>query len=219
MKPKLLFIHTLPALVDAFDRLAAERLPSVERSHILDQPLLERVRRRGGLAPEDTDRVQRHVDMAAEMGASAVLLTCSTLSPCVDELQPPAGVPVLKIDESMIAEAVARGERIAILATNRGTFKPTREAVQAEASRVNRGIKVNEILVDDAFAAYLSADFQTHDELVGRAAVAALPSSDVVILAQASMARALDSVPLEHRKNVLTSPGTAIGRLKELLLV
>ena len=64
MSKLLVLIHTVPPLLSVFDRLGAELLPGVKRMHVLDEPLLERIRQRGHLAPEDSGRVQAHAAVA-----------------------------------------------------------------------------------------------------------------------------------------------------------
>jgi hypothetical protein len=81
MSSCLVLVHTVPPLLEVFNRLMAEILPGVKVFHILDEPMLERVKRRGGLASEDGERLAQHVAGAAAIGADAVLVTCSTISP------------------------------------------------------------------------------------------------------------------------------------------
>ena len=75
MPNRVVFIHTVPPLVSVFTQLGADLLPGVILYHILDEPLVERVRRRGVLAPEDAERLAIHVKAAAEIGADVVLVT------------------------------------------------------------------------------------------------------------------------------------------------
>ena len=53
MQPTLVLVHTVPPLVSVFQRLVTELLPEVRLFHILDEPMVERVERRSGLADED----------------------------------------------------------------------------------------------------------------------------------------------------------------------
>jgi hypothetical protein len=73
-------------------------------------------------------------------------------------------------------------------------------------------------LVEGALPALLSGDGDTHDRLV-RAAVDELSkSSDVVVLAQASMARVLTAIPAaERRVPLLSSPYLALAQVRTLL--
>lgn len=213
----LVLIHTVPPLVAVFDHLVAELLPGVKAMHILDEPLLERIRLRGRLAPEDSERLDAHVALAQEVGASAVLVTCSTVSPSVDGMRP-AGIPVMKIDEAMIEQAVAADARIGVVATNQTTLEPTRQMLHAQATRVGRSIQVELALVDNALPALMKGDGATHDRLVKQAVMEIMERADVVVLAQASMARVLDVIPEAERASpVLSSPHLALERLRRLL--
>lgn len=134
MPQSLVLVHTVPPLIEVFNRLAAERLPGVKVLHILDEAMLERVKRRGGLAAEDGARLAEHVACAA------------------------------------------------------------------------------------AITALLAGDGATHDRLVSKAALDLTARSDVVVLAQASMARAL-AVMLEAQRPapILSSPHLALRQISVLL--
>lgn len=218
MPQTVVLIHTVPVLLPVFDRLAGDLLPGVRILHVLDEPLLERVRQRGELAAEDSARLAAHVAEAAEIGAHAVLVTCSTVSPCVDDVRPAAAIPVFKIDEAMITAAVGAGTRIGVVATNRTTLEPTRRLLEAEATRSSKAIEIELVLVEGALPALLAGNGEAHDRLVEDAIAALAPRSDVILLAQASMARLLDATPAANRPAfVLSSPHLALIQLKQLL--
>ncbi len=215
---QLVLIHTVSPLLEVFDKLGGELLPGIQLRHILDEPLLERVRQRGHLAPEDSARLRTHVAVAEQTGADAILVTCSTISPFVDDVRSDVSVPVIKIDEAMIAQAVAKGTKIGVLATNFTTLEPTRQLLQAQATSANKEIEVELVLVENALAALLSGDGATHDWLVKEAVLELGEGADVVVLAQATMARVLDVIPdSERRVPVLSSPHLALERVGELL--
>jgi hypothetical protein len=210
----LVLIHTVPPLVEAFDVLCRRLLPGVAVKHILDEPLLEAVRRRGGLAAGDLTRFQSHVSAAESVAARAVLVTCSTISPMVDQVQ--AQIPVLKIDAAMIAAAVQHGGHIRVLATNPTTLEPTRLMLESEAERQGKPLNVTLTLVENAFSALLAGDATAHDDLLRSAILKMAPGVDVVVLAQASMARVMDSLPGPHCL-VLSSPHLALAQIQNLL--
>lgn len=222
MAKRLVFIHTVAPLIDVFNRLAREMLPETQAFHVLDEPMLEQARRHGtldfraGAAADGISRLKEHISAAVDIGAAAVLVTCSTVSPFIDEIPHP--VPVLKIDEVMIEQAVAQGQRIAVLATNPATLEPTRSALEAQAKKMNRQVEVRMVLVEGAFPAYLSGEMGEHDRLVCAAVQDAAHDADRIVLAQASMARVLDILPASARLvPVLTSPHTALERVRAIL--
>ena len=219
MADLLVLVHTVPPLIEVFDRLAAELLPGVRVLHVLDEPLLEQVRQRGELAEEDAQRLAAHVQAAAGIRAAAVLVTCSTVSPCVDALRQAAPVPVLRIDEVMIREAVARGPRIGVIATNRTTLAPTEQLLEAEAVRTGSQVEVELLMVEGALPALLQGDGAAHDRCVREAILTLAPRVDVVVLAQASTARVLRVLDRDVPAGpVLSSPHLALHQVAQLLV-
>ena len=215
---KLVLLHTLPPLIDLFSRLASEILPDVKPVHILDEPLLERINWRGGLAVADAERVQQHRLMAGDIEADVMLVTCSTISPCVDQVRAWKGIPIIKIDEAMIKEAVRSGRHIGVLATANSTLEPTRQLLLAQSQLTGQSITLDLRLVDGALTALLSGDNENHDRLVRAAIIELSKHSDVVMLAQASMARVLSAIPVaEQRVPLLSSPHLALDQVRRLI--
>lgn len=219
MEAILVLIHTLPPLISVFNDLAARILPGVSVKHILDEPLLEIIRQQGGLSPEHAERLYAHVKIGAEAGAKAILVTCSTISPLVDSIRSRVSVPVFKIDAAMMERAVQSGREMFIIATNPTTLKPTRLSLMETAIAAGKQIQVSELLVVGALDALLSGDGEKHDRLVRDAIRSASPGKDVVLLAQASMARVMETLPhVEYAPLVLSSPYVALEGLREILL-
>jgi Asp/Glu/hydantoin racemase len=125
----------------------------------------------------------------------------------------------MKIDDAMIAEAVAGGTRIGVVATNPTTLEPTRQLLQAQAEAAEKQIDVELVLVEGALPALLSGDGATHDKLVKQAVLELSGRVDVVVLAQASMARVMEVIPeADRRVPVLSSPHLALDRVHQLLV-
>jgi Asp/Glu/hydantoin racemase len=219
MTKKVGFIHTVPSLVGTFNDLAKEYLPAdVEVFHIADEMLLKVVVAQGGLSPFIFRRVTYHVIAAEEGGASVVQVTCSSISPCVEAARPFVPIPVLKIDDPMVAKALELGSRIGIAATVPTTLKPTTDLVYSMAAQTNKTVQVSSVLCEGAFHALMSGDSATHDRIIRQYLQQLLANTDVVLLAQASMARVAATIPVEEQKvPVLSSPRLAIERLAGVL--
>jgi len=215
---RLVLIHTIPPLIEIFNRLGARLLPGVKLFHILDEPLLEQVRRQGGIQAEQIARLQAHVDSAQHIAASAVLVTCSTLSPALDRVH--AAIPLFKIDQAMIEQAVQCATHIGILATNQTTLEPTRTSLQVEAKRAGKMIDTTLVLVEGALPALLEGDEVKHDELVQKAVKQLAEEVEVILLAQASTARVVEVIPKGACKvPILTSPHTALDQVRKVLSI
>ena len=73
-------------------------------------------------------------------------------------------------------------------------------------------------MVENALSALLNGDGATHDRLVKNATLELAQRVDVVVLAQASMARVLEAIPEAEREvPILSSPHLALGQVKQLL--
>ncbi|MGE5071930.1 MAG: aspartate/glutamate racemase family protein, partial [Anaerolineae bacterium] len=216
---KLAFIHTVPSLVGLFNDLSKELLPDVEVFHIADEMLLKVVLAQGGPSHFIFQRVAEHVVAAERAGATMVQCTCSSISPCVDASRSFVSVPVLKIDEPMVNAALAIGSRVGIAATAPTTLKPTTELVRARASALGVPVQVESVLCEGAYDALFSGNPQRHDQIVSEVLRGLMTRNGVVILAQASMARVAQAIPVgEQRVPILSSPRLAMEHVRELLV-
>ncbi|HET7027791.1 MAG TPA: aspartate/glutamate racemase family protein [Candidatus Limnocylindrales bacterium] len=225
--PTLALIHTVASLVPVFDRLTSELLPDVDTFNIVDESLLRTTVREGRLTPTTARRLAAYVASAEAAGADAVLVTCSSVGAAVEATRPFASVPLLRIDEAMVDEAVAiarRGDgRIGVLATLRSTLEPTADLVRRRAAEpasdgVTPDIRVTARVCEGAFDALKRGDGATHDRLVVECLAAVAADADVVLLAQASMARVVDALPPGSVPvPVLSSPRLAVERAAETM--
>jgi len=162
---------------------------------------------------------------AASCGADGILFTCSAFGPCIEACaRDLAPLPVLKPNEAMIEEAVALagrnclpgglpGGRVALLAT----FAPTLASMPAEFAAAAPNLTVVPCLAEGALAAMDRGDPDGHDQAAARAA-ASLPDVDAIALAQFSLSRASGLVAAASGKPVLTTPDSAVRKLRRLLL-
>ena len=219
MPKKVAYLHTVSSLVGLFNELSKDLLPpGTEVFHIADELLLKTVMAQGGLSPFIYQRVAENVVAAEHAGAVVVQCTCSSISPCVEAVRPLAGIPVLKVDDPMVEKAISLGSRIGVAATAPSTLKPTTELVQSKAAARKLDVKIDAVLCEGAFAALSAGDTATHDRLVSQTLHELMTRNDVVILAQASMARVANAIPAEEQKvPILSSPRLAVEALAGVL--
>jgi Asp/Glu/hydantoin racemase len=219
MTPTLVMVHTIPVLVDAFTGWSRDEIPSCRVLHVLDEPLLVRIKQRGHVGPDDDDRLLAHTHAAEAVGAAAVLVTCSSISESVVRVRDRAGIPVIAADDAMAGEAVRLGPRVSIVATSATTLEPSSSRVQAAAEQAGRQVEIQTRLVDGALEALLAGDTETHDRLVLRGVTAAAADADVIVLAQATMARVLPVLAVAPpRVPVLASPQLALAEVRRVIL-
>lgn len=218
MTRKVGMVHSVASLVPVFNELASELLPGVEVIHLVDEGLLKDILASGKLTPSMARRFGLLASFAEESGAEVVMLTCSSLAPLVDEAKDIVKVPLLKVDEAMADEAVKLGERVGVIATAYTTLKPTSDLIKARAAIKEKEIAVETVLCEGAFDALRRGDLETHDHAVKDKLSDLMERVDVVVLAQASIARVVAQIPeVELRVPILSSPRLGVQRLKEKL--
>lgn len=218
MKPKTLgLIHTSATLIPVFQQLCKEHLPGVNTFNIVDDSLVKNIIARGEVTESIYKRVADYVASAEDSGADYILVTCSSIGAPVEAAAEKAGVPVLRVDQPMADLAVQTGKRIGVIATLKTTLQPTSELVKRQAELAGKEIELSSVVVEGAFDALMSGDAAKHDELVADALRKLSKEVDVILLAQASMARVVDTLSEEDKQvPIVASPPNAIKHLASL---
>jgi aspartate/glutamate racemase len=146
------------------------------------------------LAPQTKQRLAGYIFSAAQAGADAIVVTCSTLGEAVNSIRPMSAVPLFRIDQGMADEAVKIATRIGILATLPTTLEPTGTMIRRAAIAACKECTVVEKLCSGAFQLLTGGDKKGHDALVMEGFEELASQVEVVVLAQASMAQALASL-------------------------
>ena len=217
-RKKLGLVHTSATLVPVFAQLCKEKLPNVDVFNIADDSLVKGIREAGSLTATIARRVANYLESAELAGADYIMVTCSSIGPAVEAGAKLMGVPVLRVDQPMADKAVATGNRIGVIATLSTTLEPTADLISRRAAIAGKQIQLASRLVDGAFEALMSGDGATHDAKVVAALKELSQQVDVIVLAQASMARVVDPLAAsDKRVPILASPGIAVDYLATVL--
>jgi Asp/Glu/hydantoin racemase len=214
---KLAFIHTSHVLIPLFAGLAAKLIPEVEVFHLTDESLIRNTISAGQLTKATTRRLVNMVGSAHDGGAAAVMVTCSSIGPGVAVARMLFDFPVLRVDEPMAREAVEMGKRIGVAATLRTTLDPTLELIRQTAAHQNRNVEITPSLAEGAFEAVLAGNTEKHDSLLIQALRDLRRKVDVVVLAQASMARVVPQLESSGAP-ILSSPELAVRNARDVML-
>lgn len=211
-------IHTSATLVPVFQQLVSQYLPHVKVFNIVDDSLIKNTIACGELTPATSRRVVNYIGSAQEAGADFILVTCSSIGPAVEAAAALTGVPVLRVDQPMADKAVQTGKRIGVVATLSTTLEPTSDLVRRRAAAAGKEIELQSVLCEGAFEALMSGDTATHDTKVGNALKELSTRVDVIVLAQASMARVADNMAEADKKvPILASPGLAVQHIASVI--
>ena len=219
MNPRrICLIHTAPLMVQLFTPLCRDRLPDVKVTQIINESMIKDTIEAGRVRQPTIDALNTFADACFKLGTELVMVTCSSIGPAVDLIQGRFQKPVLRVDEPMAEAAVARGRRIGIAATLRTTLEPTSDLLHRKGQEAGKEVELVECLCDGAFEAMMTGDMEMHDVLVCKAMINKLGDVDVIVLAQASMARVADRLPRGAlTAPVLSSPELAMDYLRERL--
>lgn len=211
---KLGLVHTSSTLVPVFSELLRPFGQRVTAFNIVDDSLIKDLIHEGSLSPAIASRVVDQVGLAERAGADAILVTCSSIGEAVELAARLSRVPVIRVDQPMADRAVEIGGRIGVLATLLTTLKPTENLVRRRAAQAGRAVTVTARVCVGAFEALMAGDAATHDAVVEAALREMRRDSDVMILAQASMARVAEGLAEgDATAPVLASPPLAVASL------
>ncbi len=115
--PRVALVSSTRAVFGPMEAAFQEGVPEAQILNLLDETLVEDFRREGIYHPIPAIKLCKWPMIAQEAGVDGILVTCSTLSPCVDDLRPFVKIPIVKIDEPVIEEVVRIAEKIGLLAT------------------------------------------------------------------------------------------------------
>jgi Asp/Glu/hydantoin racemase len=219
MSQKVLgLVHTSATLVPVFAELCSKYLPGVKVFNIVDDSLIKNTIACGELTPATARRVVNYAGSAQDGGADYILFTCSSIGAAVETAATLTNVPVLRVDQPMADLAVQTGKKIGVIATLSTTLEPTGDLVRRRAIAAGKDITLVSKLCEGAFEALMSGDAATHDAVVGKALKELSKEVDVILLAQASMARVVDTLDEADKKvPILASPTIAIQYLATIL--
>jgi Asp/Glu/hydantoin racemase len=212
------YIHTSHVLIPLFSGLSRSELPEAEQFHMVDESLIRNTIRSQTLTKSTIRRVVGMVQSAREGGADAVMVTCSSIGAATSVASRLFDFPVIRVDEAMAEEAVSKGRRVGVAATLRTTLEPTVALLEEKAAAAKREVEIVPVLCEGAFEAVLAGDTATHDRILMESLGGLVNTVDVVVLAQASMARvAAQIAPNTNRAPILASPELAIRRARSIL--
>ena len=217
---KLALLHTSLVFVSVerlmFD-LFAEIMPEVTLINLVDDSLLPEVMQTGHVTTATTQRMYHLAAAGEAAGCDAILSLCSSLGPAIDPIRRLIAIPLLKIDEPMAAQAVARGRRIGVMATVPTTLNPTCALIAAQAAAEGTTIDTTPCLVDGAFGCLMNGEREAHDDRVLAVGARLAAEVDVIVLAQASMTRLATALSERANCAVLTSPRSGIEGARDAL--
>jgi Asp/Glu/hydantoin racemase len=209
----MVFVNTEPMMQNLFNEL----IPHVRVINIVDDSLLPDVMEAGQVTPNVTSRLCDYLVAAEKTGADAILSVCSSVGPAIDTARTRVSIPVIKIDDAMAKRAAESAQNIGVMATLETTMAPTVQLIREKADAADKAVVVTPGLLAGAFEKLMSGDKAAHDRMILDSARELAKSVDILVFAQASMARLAGEAAMATGKEVLTSPRLGISYVKSVL--
>jgi len=216
MPKRIFLVHPTPLAVAPVDEAFKTLWREAQVLNLLDESLYADVGANGELTPALYARVANLFRHCEASGADGIVFSGSTFGPAVEEGRKGIKVPVLRIEEGMMDEAVARGGSILVVSTQKRAMPVVRATLDASAKRAGKTPTIKDIWVDGARDALNAGDSDKHDRLIAEQSAAA-GDYDTIVLSMISMAPARARMPAALAKKTLTSGECAVARMRKLL--
>ena len=219
MEKKVAFFHTTMGTPLPLKNAFMEKYKGVPLITVMDDSVLPEVDANGGMyTPGIVRRLVNFASNAQLQGAVVCCCMCTTLTMAVAEAQKACEIPFITIDGPMLAEAVRKGDKLALIVTAKTTIEASgRSARQAAIEAGKPDMPIDVILVEGAFEAKnVKHDDALHNKLVVDCAREAAKTHDVIALAQVSMvdcAKDLQDLDIP----VLTSLESGLNQLEKYI--
>ena len=216
MSPRIALIHATPLAMQPVMDAFRTHWQEADVVNLLDDALSRDRAQAGALDVALSQRIAALAAYATRLDVAGILFTCAAFGDAIEEVARQATMPVLNPNEAMFDEALACGSRLGLSAT----FAPAIPALQDEllALAASRGqqVEVHTALASGAMDALSAGDSATHNRLIAEAAAPLAPCA-AIMLAQFSMAPARSAVQQVVSCPVLSSPDSAVHKLKTAL--
>ena len=217
VESRIALIHATPIAIEPVTKAFNTHWSEATVTSLLDDSLSLDLERAGKL---DASIIQRFVDLGdyvVRSGADAILFTCSAFGPAIDRVkQAHKSRPVLKPNEAMFEEALEKGDKIGMLATFQPSIAPMEEEFYKMAESTGRKARIETIWVKGAMDALVAGKTDRHNDLIADVCDK-LDHCDAVMLAHFSTAKAKQGVMQRLNKSILTSPESAVNKLKSTI--
>ncbi len=216
MRKRIALIHAVTVAMAPVEAAFAELWPDAERVNLLDDSLSVDRAKSPELSPAMFDRIGRMATYARDIGTDGILYTCSAFGEAIEAVARSMSLPVLKPNEAMFEDAIAAGKRIGMIATFERSIPGMEQEFRDLAKARGSNAEITSVCAPAAMPALQKGDAATHNRLVAEAAPQ-LARCDAVMLAQFSTSVAAAAAQAKLSVPVLTSPSSAVRKMKRLL--
>lgn len=213
---RITMIHAIPESIPPVKIAFQDEFPEAELVNVLDDSLLADFP--GQLNPKLRRRMCQLISYCADNGADAIGLACSVYAPVVATAAELVDVPLVSSYGPVMAEAVAGGSRVGIIASVPATLRDAEYYLIEAAKQRKKTVEPHRCLAEDLIPVMRSEGEAGLRRRLSEEVERLAPQVDSILLSQFSMAVALNHLRDISPVPVLSAPHSSARRLKELLL-
>lgn len=214
--PRIFLVHAVDVSMAPASSSFKQQWPEANIINVLEESLAVDMLADGKMTPRMIERFSRLGQYCVDSGADGILFTCSAFGEAINHLKTQQSIPILTSNQAMFEELLERGGSIAMLTT----FGPSLQTLRDELSLMmqERGVEVqvDSFMVEGALDALLARDQAQHDLLIAEQ-INRLYEYSTIVLGQFSMAAAANHPAIRTQARVMTTPDSAVRKLKRFL--
>jgi len=213
---RIALIHATRLAIDPIVNAFHKYWPEAEPVSLLDETLSIDRSKDDHLTDELSDRIIKLNGHAESFGAAGILFTCSAFGEAIEIAAAVTEIPVLKPNEAMFEKAFSLGERVAMVYTFPPAVAGMEQEFNDEANARSSKATVRSVFAEGARDAVERGDIKAHNQIICDT-VSRVKDADVILLAHFSMATAASDASKVTDIPVLSSPETAVVKIKSLI--
>ncbi len=212
---RIALIHATRLAIDPIVNAFDTQWQDAEHISILDESLVLDRRKDEHLTEALSNRIVALCRHAEGVGSDGVLFTCSAFGEAIEKAALSSSVPVLKPNEAMFEKALSMGDRITMVYTFPPALAGMEQEFLEEAARCQSSARIQSVYAEGARQAVEQGDIEKHNEIISNT-ISSVKDADAILLAHFSMATAERDARSVTDIPVISSPTTAIEKMKSL---
>ncbi len=212
---RVVMIHALAESIPPVRLAFQDEFPEAEVVNVLDEGLL--IDFPGCITPNLRRRMSDLICYSRDHSADAIGLACSVYAPVVDSARGLVDVPLVSSYGPVVAEAVAIGPRIGVIASNNATMSDTEYYLNLAAQEDETDVTVVKRLAADLIRVLREDGQPAFEQRLEEETLALASEVDAVLLSQFSFAAALEHLQNVSPVPVLSAPHSSARTLKKIL--
>jgi len=217
-KARIALIHATRVAMDPVEAAAKKIWPEAELVSILEEGLsMDSASSRVTTVALNT-RIVDLARYAERLNPDGILYTCSAFGEGIEQAARTSKLPVHKPNEAMFDAAFNYGDNIAMVYTFPSAVAGLEREFYQFAEQKNSKAKISSVFAEGARDALKEGDVEKHNTIIAQTAIG-VSAADAILLAPFSMAPAVQTVRDVVNTPILTSPESAIEKMKKCITI